>query len=216
VTGNTDPNGLLPDGYFYTFDGTVVVDPGPFDAAGVFGLNAFLPIDLPIGIPVMATSDDNFFDSRKNTLRDFLVDLTFAGVTNPGTVTVLGKAAVPGALPANITIHPDVSIFVDIVTGSGLAFTRQWRGVACDGRTQRRHRQAACADERAEAPARALSARTSRTSTTTTSGKVCGRMGQLSSPGRGARDVHDDRDVPCRRPPRPRSPSAWPASPAEG
>ena len=49
--------------------------------------------------------------------------MTFAGVTNPGTVSVLGKSVVPGTLPANITIDPDVSVFIDIVTGGGLAFT---------------------------------------------------------------------------------------------
>src|SRR5262249_20080820 len=90
VSTITDPNSLLPDASVYTFDGTVAVSSGPFDATGVFGLNAFLPVDVPVGNPVMATSDPtSFFDSRKNTLRNFLVDLTFAGVTNPGTVAFL-------------------------------------------------------------------------------------------------------------------------------
>jgi len=40
VSNIVDPQDLLPDGYVYTFDGTVAVDPGPFDAAGRFGLNA--------------------------------------------------------------------------------------------------------------------------------------------------------------------------------
>jgi hypothetical protein len=124
VTSLTDPGGLLPGGFVYTFDGTVVVDPGPFDAAGVFGLNAFPVTAVPAGVPVMATSDPTtFFDSRQNTLRDFLVDLTFAEVTNPGTVSFLGKSAVPGMLPASIGVDPDLSVVVDIVTGGGLAFT---------------------------------------------------------------------------------------------
>jgi hypothetical protein len=80
VSNLVDPNGVLPAGYVYTFDGTVFVDPGPFDAAGVFGLNAFAPASVPTGVPV-------------------------------------------GALPANIAVDPDVSVFVDIVTGGGLAFT---------------------------------------------------------------------------------------------
>lgn len=126
VTGIVDPDDVLPDGFVYTFDGTVAVDPGPFDAAGVFGLNAFAPKDVPAsaGQPAMVSSDPTtFFDSRKNTLRDFLVELTFAEVTNPGTVTFLGKSAVPGALPANIAVDADESVFVDIVTGDGFAFT---------------------------------------------------------------------------------------------
>jgi hypothetical protein len=123
LSGFVDPNDVLPDGFVYTFDGRVFVDPGPFDAAGVFGINGFAPVDVPAGNPVMATSDPTtFFDSRQNTLRDYLVDLTFAEVTNPGTVSFLGKSAVPGALPTNIAVNPDVSIFIDIVTGDGLAF----------------------------------------------------------------------------------------------
>jgi hypothetical protein len=124
VTSITDPDNLLPN-LVYTFDGTVVVDPGPtFDASGVFGLNAFTPANVPAGNPVMATSDPtSFFDSRQDTLRNFLVDLTFAGVTNPGTVAFLGKSAIPGSLPANITVDPTLSVFIDIVTGGGLAFT---------------------------------------------------------------------------------------------
>jgi hypothetical protein len=184
VTGITDPNGLLPDTHVYTFDGTVAVDPGPFDAAGVFGLNAYAPIDLPAGVPVMAFSDDTFFDSRKNTLRDFLVDLTFAGVTNPGTVTILGKAAIPGALPANITVHPDISIFVDIVTGGGLAFTppvdvcvayddtNPADGIV-DGTS-------VAVNELKVLHALALGDDFQDVTTTTDGGKVCGRVDQLS------------------------------------
>lgn len=123
VSNLVDPNGVLPTEFVYTFDGTVLVDPGPFDAAGVFGLNAFAPVDVPTDTLVTVTSDPTtFFDSRQDTLRDFLVDLTFAEVTNPGTVSFLGKSALPGALPANIAVNPDVSVFVDIVTGNGLAF----------------------------------------------------------------------------------------------
>lgn len=119
-----DPSDVLPDGFAYTFDGTVFVDPGPFDAAGVFGVNGFAPAAVPAGSAVAATSDPTtFFDSRQNTLRDFLVDLTFAEVTAPGTVSFLGKSALPGALPANVVVNPEVSIFVDIVTGGGLAYT---------------------------------------------------------------------------------------------
>ena len=124
VSAITDPNGVLPAGYVYTFDGTVAVDPGPFDAAGVFGLNAFSQVAVPAGVASVVSSDPTtFFDSRQNTLRDFLIDLTFAEVTTPGTVSFLGKSAMTGALPANVTVDPDVSVFVDIVTGGGLAFT---------------------------------------------------------------------------------------------
>jgi hypothetical protein len=184
VTGITDPDDVLPDGVVYTFDGTVEVDPGPFDAAGVFGLNAFSPIDLPGGAPVLATSDDQFFDSRKNALRDFLVDLTFAGVTSPGTVTVLGKSAVPGALPANITIHPELSVFVDVVTGGGLAFTppvdvcvayedsNPADGIV-DGTSVSTSRLKVL-------HALALGQNFQDVTTTTTGGKVCGRVDQLS------------------------------------
>jgi len=125
VTSQSDPNALLPDGYAYTFDGTVGVDgTGTFDAAGTFGLNAFSPVAAGVGSAVQVTSDPTtYYDSRKNTLRDFLVDLTFSEVTAPGTVTFLGKTVIPGILPAEITPQPDVSIFVDIVTGDGFAFT---------------------------------------------------------------------------------------------
>lgn len=123
VTSIVDPDGLLPDGYVYTFDGTLAVGDPVFDVGGVFGLNAFLPVDVPAGVAVEITSDPTtFFDSRANTLRDFLIDLTFAEVTTPGTASFLGKSAFPGALPTNIAVNPDVSILVDIVTGGGLAF----------------------------------------------------------------------------------------------
>ena len=184
VTSVADPNGLLPDGYVYTFDGTVAVDPGPFDAAGVFGFNAFLPHDLPVGVPVSATSDDSFFDSRKNTLRDFLIDLTFAGVTNPGTVTILGKAAIPGALPANINVHPDVSIFVDIVTGGGLAFTPPVEVCVhyddtnpADGIVDG---TSLATNELKLLHALALGDNFQDVTTTTDGGKVCGQVDQLS------------------------------------
>ena len=124
-TGLVDGSNLLPDGYVYTFDGTGGDNPGPgFDAIGNFGINAFLPVNVPIGNPVTAVSDPTqFYDSRHNVLRDFLIDVTFAEVSTPGTIAFIGKSAIPGALPANIAVEPDVSVFVDIVTGGGLAFT---------------------------------------------------------------------------------------------
>jgi len=125
ISNITDPGNLLPDGWVYTFDGTAGDNPGSgFDAIGQFGINAFLPVDVPAGNPVAATSDPTtFFDSRSNVFRDFLIDVTFAEVSVPGTIAFLGKSALPGALPANIAVQPDVSVFVDIVTGGGLAFT---------------------------------------------------------------------------------------------
>lgn len=124
ITSLTDPSDLLPDGWVYTFDGTVMVSAGAFDAEGAFGINAFLPKNLPAGLAAQVTSDPtSFFDSRRNTLRDFLVDLTFAEVTTPGTVSFVGKSAVPGAFPASIGFDPDVSVYVDITTGGGAAFT---------------------------------------------------------------------------------------------
>jgi hypothetical protein len=124
-TSLTDPGNLLPDGYVYVFDGTGGDNPGSgFDAIGNFGINGFLPVDVPAGNPVTATSDPtSFFDSRSNVLRDFLIDVTFAEVTTPGTIAFLGKSAIPGTLPTNIAVEPDVSVYVDIVTGNGLAFT---------------------------------------------------------------------------------------------
>lgn len=122
VSNIVNPQSVVPGGLVYTFDGTVEVDPGPtFDASGIFGLNAFSPTDVTNTTPLDIGA--SFFDSRKNVLRDFLIDLTFAGVTTPGTVTVLGKSLIPGALPANVTLDPDLSVFIDIVTGGGLTFT---------------------------------------------------------------------------------------------
>lgn len=124
ITSLTDPDDLLPDGYVYTFDGTVMVSAGTFDAEGVFGLNGFLPQNVPMGLSQQVSSDPTtFFDSRRNMLRDFLIDLTFAEVTTPGTVSFVGKSAVPGALPAGIGFDPDVSVYVEITTGGGAAFT---------------------------------------------------------------------------------------------
>jgi hypothetical protein len=125
ITSLTDGSNLLPDGYVYTFDGTGGDNPGPgFDAIGNFGINGFLPVNVPAGNPVTAASDPtSFYDSRSDVLRNFLIDVTFAEVTNPGTIAFLGKSAISGALPANIAVQPDVSVFVDIVTGNGLAFT---------------------------------------------------------------------------------------------
>jgi hypothetical protein len=124
VTSLTDPSNLLPDDYVYTFDGTVMVSAGPFEADGVFGINGFLPQNVPTGFNTLVSSDPTtFFDSRRNTLRDFLIDLTFAEVTTPGSVSFVGKSAVPGAFPASIGFDPDVSVYVEITTGGGAAFT---------------------------------------------------------------------------------------------
>ena len=124
-TSLTDGSNLLPDGYVYLFDGTGRDNPGSgYDAIGTFGINGFRLIDVPTGFPVVAASDPTaFFDSRSNVLRDFLIDVTFAEVSSPGTIAFLGKSAMPGALPANIAVQPDVSVYIDIVTGNGLAFT---------------------------------------------------------------------------------------------
>jgi hypothetical protein len=180
-----DPDALLPDGLVYTFDGTVTVDPGPtYDASGVFGINAFTPATVPAGNPVMATSDPTtFFDSRKNTLRDFLVDLTFAGVTNPGTVAFLGKSAIPGNLPANITVDPTVSVFIDIVTGGGLAFTPPvdvcvaYEDMDLDGIVDGTSLQVA---QLRLLHALALGDNFQDVTTTVGGGKVCGQVGTLS------------------------------------
>ena len=53
VSNITDPGNLLPDGWVYTFDGTAGDNPGSgYDAIGEFGINAFLPVDVPAGNPV--------------------------------------------------------------------------------------------------------------------------------------------------------------------
>lgn len=184
VTSVTDPDALLPDPLVYTFDGTVMVSSGAFDATGVFGLNAFTPQNVPAGNPVMATSNPTtFFDSRKNTLRNFLVDLTFAAVTNPGTVTILGKSAVPGSLPANIDVDPTASVFVDIVTGGGLAFTPPvdvcvaYDDVDQDGIVDGTTLQVA---QLRLLHALALGDNFQDVTTTVGGGKVCGQVGTLS------------------------------------
>jgi hypothetical protein len=169
----------------YTFDGTVVVDPGPtFDASGKFGLNAFTAANVPAGNPVPTGSGlTTYFDSKKNTLRDFLVELTFAGVTNPGTVAFLGKSAVPGALPANITVDPTVSIFIDIVTGGGLMFTPPvdvcvaYDDVEPDGIVDGTSLQVA---QLRLLHALALGDNFQDVTTTVGGGKVCGQVGTLS------------------------------------
>jgi hypothetical protein len=124
ITNEVDAGNVLPDGFVYTFDGTGGDNPGSgFDAIGVFAINGFLPVNVPAGNPVTASSDPTaFFDSRQEVLRNFLIDVTFAEVSVPGTIAFLGKSAIPGALPTNIAVEPEVSIFVDIVTGGGLAF----------------------------------------------------------------------------------------------
>src|SRR5689334_17619316 len=184
VTSITDPDALLPDPLAYTFDGTVMVSSGPFDATGVFGLNAFAPQNVAVGSSVMVVGNPtSFFDSRKNTLRNFLVDLTFAAVTNPGTVTVLGKSAVPGSLPANIVIDPTASVFVDIVTGGGLAFTPPvdvcvaYEDANDDGIVDGTTLQVA---QLRLLHALALGDNFQDVTTTVGGGKVCGQVGTLS------------------------------------
>jgi hypothetical protein len=83
ITNLVDGSDLLPDGYVYTFDGTGGDNPGSgFDAIGNFGINGFLPVDVPAGNPVTAASDPTtFYDSRSNVLRDFLIDVSFAEVS---------------------------------------------------------------------------------------------------------------------------------------
>jgi hypothetical protein len=184
VSGATDPNDLLPDAPKYVFDGTVTVSSGMFDATGVFGLNAFSPLDVPAGLNVIVQgTDEEFFDSRKNTLRNFLIDLTFAGVTNPGTLTILGKSAVPGTLPANISVDADESVIVDIVTGNGLAFTPPvtvcvaYKDVDDDGIVDGTSLHT---NELKLLHALALGENFQDVTTTTDGGKVCGQVDQLS------------------------------------
>jgi hypothetical protein len=185
VDGTTDPDGLLPAGPAYVFDGTVVAQSsGPFDATGVFGLNAFAPRDVATGVNVLLQgTDQEFFDSRKNTLRNFLIDLTFAAVTDPGTVTILGKSAVPGALPANIDVDADESVIVDIKTGNGFAFTPPV--TVCVAYKDEDHDgivdgTSLHTNELKLLHALALGENFQDVTTTTDGGKVCGMVDQLS------------------------------------
>lgn len=111
-----DPTVLLPGGYAYTFDGTIFIDFLGNGPGGVFGLNAFLPQSTPAGSSVPVSVDTTFFDSRRDALRDLLVDVVFDTVTSGGTTTIFGISAAPGALPAGITLDPTASITIDVVT----------------------------------------------------------------------------------------------------
>jgi hypothetical protein len=115
-----DTGGVLPSGFDYTFDGTVAIDSGGHGPGGDFALNAFAQLPTTAGQNVMvSTGADNYFDTKTLTLRDFLVDAVFAVVNTPGTTTVAGVTAVPGALPNGITLIPDNSVYIDVTTTAG-------------------------------------------------------------------------------------------------
>ena len=124
--GNVDEagitGGLLPSGFDYTFDGTVAIDFNGNGPGGNFALNAFAQLPTPMGADVMVTSGaDTYFDTATLSLRDFLVEAAFAVVNTPGTTSVMGVTAVPGALPGGITLIPGGSVFIDVQTTA--AFT---------------------------------------------------------------------------------------------
>jgi hypothetical protein len=113
----TDPNTVLPDDFTYTFDGTISIGFSSEGAGGTLAINAFAPVVTGMGTDVMAASGPTtFFDTRAEADKTFDAVVVFDQVTTGGTTTFIGLTAVPGSLPAGISLDSAVSRFVDIVT----------------------------------------------------------------------------------------------------
>jgi hypothetical protein len=119
VTSLTDPSTFLPSGFAYTFDGSVFIDFLGNGPGGTFALNAFADVATPLGSNVMVTSGaDSYFDSRTETLRDFLAELVFTTITNAGITNFFGVTLLPGTLPNGVTLIPNASVFIDVQTSA--------------------------------------------------------------------------------------------------
>lgn len=119
LTSVTDPGGVLPDPFRYTFDGTIAINFLGMGPGGTVAINVFAPMATPTGMNVMVESGPTtFFDTRAEQNRTFDIDLVFAQVTVVGDTTFVGLTAVPGNIPAGIALDPAVSRFVDIITSA--------------------------------------------------------------------------------------------------
>jgi hypothetical protein len=149
---------------------------GSFDATGVFGLNAFTPLDVTAGANVLVGTDDEFFDNRKNTLRNFLVDLIRGRheprhADDPRQVRGAGAADEHrgGPRPSRHRRHRDRRPRVHTAGDNGVAYGRR-RDSIVDGVDP--HEQLK--------PFRSRSRELQDVTTTTDGGKVCGQVDQLS------------------------------------
>jgi len=117
-----DTGDLLPDtGFAYFFDGTLQVNVLG-TGNGIFGVNAFPQVDTPTGDDVAITSGPTeYFDSRNDALRSFLVDVIFDTIASGGLTTFFGVSIIPGALPEGVETDPDASVYVDIQTTAGFS-----------------------------------------------------------------------------------------------
>jgi hypothetical protein len=116
----TDPSMLLPPGYAYTFDGSIFINFLGQGPGGTFALNAFADVPTPAGSNVAVSSGlDSYFDTRSEDLRQFLCELVFTTVNTPGITNFFGVTLLPGTLPNGITLIPDESVFIDVVTTAG-------------------------------------------------------------------------------------------------
>jgi hypothetical protein len=108
---------VLPANSVHVFDGTIGLNLFGTGVGGQFCLNSYELMPTAVGTNQTVSSSDTFCDSTDEGMtKAFEASITFDEVTAPGDTTFAGISDLPAGLPANITLDPAFSVFIDITT----------------------------------------------------------------------------------------------------